>query len=130
MKRTLLKFMMVALAVFLSIHVRADENSVLIDGVYYNLISASKTATVVNGSTSYTGAVTIPASVLYDSDNYSVTTIASDAFKDCTGMTSVSIPSSITSIGESAFQGCKGLTSVTIPDGVTSIGNKAFYDCI
>ena len=106
MKRTLLKFMMVALAVFLSIHVRADENSVLIDGVYYNLISASKTATVVNGSTSYTGAVTIPASVLYDSDNYSVTTIASDAFKDCTGLTSVSIPSSITSIGESAFNGC------------------------
>ena len=35
----------------------------------------------------------------------------------------------VTSIGSYAFKNCNGLTSVTIPDGVTSIDNDAFYGC-
>ena len=58
-----------------------------------------------------------------------VTSIGSSAFYNCRGMTSVTIPSSVTSIGSSAFYGCSGLTSVTIPEGVTSIGDYAFYNC-
>ena len=36
------------------------------------------------------------------------------AFKDCSGLTSVTIPASVTSIGTLAFWGCNSLTSVTI----------------
>ena len=97
---------MVALGVLLSVHANADENGALIDGVYYNLVTASKTATVTNGSTPYTGAVTIPASVTYGDVDYDVTTIAIEAFKGCTGLTSVNIPSSVTSIGSQAFYEC------------------------
>lgn len=129
MKRTILKSVMVALGVLLSVHANADENGVLIEGVYYNLVTGSKTATVTNGGTAYTGAVTIPASVTWDGVDYNVTSISMEAFKGCGGLTSVSIPSSVAKIGDQAFYNCSGLTSVTIPDGVTSIGNEAFYGC-
>ena len=34
------------------------------------------------------------------------------AFRDCTGLTSVTIPDSVTSIGSCAFEGCTGLTRI------------------
>jgi len=61
--------------------------------------------------------------------NDSVTTIGSNAFFSCTGLTSITIPNSVTTIGESAFFRCTGLTSVTIGSGVTSIGENAFERC-
>ena len=59
----------------------------------------------------------------------SVTSIGKDAFTGCSGLTSLTIPSGVTSIGKWAFYGCSGLTSLTIPSGVTSIGGYAFYGC-
>ena len=59
----------------------------------------------------------------------SVTSIRNYAFSDCNSLTSVTMPSSVTSIGDFAFYNCKGLTSVTIGNGVTSIGNNAFMSC-
>ena len=129
MKTTFLKSVMVALGVLLSVHANADENGILIDGVYYNLITSTKTATVVNGSTSYTGEVTIPASVNYEGEDYTVLIIAMEAFKNCTGLTAVSIGSNVTTISEQAFYQCSHLTSVTVPDCVTSIGKQAFAEC-
>ena len=51
------------------------------------------------------------------------------AFKGCSGLTSLTLPSSVTSIGTAAFEGCSGLKSLTIPSSVTSIGWYAFYGC-
>ena len=59
----------------------------------------------------------------------SVTSIGGAAFEGCSGLTSLTIPSSVTSIGGSAFSGCSGLTSMTIPSGVTSIGDEVFRGC-
>ena len=59
----------------------------------------------------------------------SVTSIDESAFYGCSGLTSLTIPSSVTSIGEYAFYGCSGLTSLTIPSSVTSIGESAFDGC-
>ena len=58
-----------------------------------------------------------------------VTSIRAYAFRDCTNLTSVTIPDSVTSIGDSAFSGCSRLTSIRIPDSVTSIGDRAFQYC-
>ena len=59
----------------------------------------------------------------------SVTEIGSYAFEDCSGLTSLTIPSSVTSIGWYAFEGCSGLTSLTIPSSVTEIGRETFMGC-
>ena len=39
------------------------------------------------------------------------------------------VPNSVSSIGDRAFRDCSGLTSVTIPNSVTFIGDAAFSDC-
>ena len=57
-----------------------------------------------------------------------VTTIGKAAFKNCSNLTSVSIPSSVTNIGASAFESTK-LTSVSIPSSVTTISEATFKNC-
>ena len=51
------------------------------------------------------------------------------AFRDCSSLSSITIPASVTSIGQSTFNSCSNLSSITIPEGVTSIGDSAFRDC-
>jgi len=50
-------------------------------------------------------------------------TIHDEAFRNCTGLLSITIPSSVTNIKQSAFQGCSSLQSITLPfvgDGITN----------
>ena len=59
----------------------------------------------------------------------SVTSLSESCFKGCSGLASITIPSSITSLGESCFSGCRGLTSITIPSSIKSLGKECFYVC-
>ena len=60
----------------------------------------------------------------------SVTTIKEAAFYGCSSLTEIKIPNSVTSIENSAFSGCSSLTGVIIPGSVVSIGAQAFSACI
>ena len=62
------------------------------------------------------------------SSHASFTNITSFIFKDCTALTSITIPSNITTIKNDAFYN-SGLTSITIPNTVSTINYSAFQDC-
>ena len=62
-------------------------------------------------------------------NGYSVVSIGNSAFRGCSSLSSISIPSSVTSIGDWAFEDCSSLSSVSITEGVTSIGECAFFEC-
>ena len=65
---------------------------------------------------STTGAISIPSKL----GGYSVTSIGDYAFYGCSGLTSVTIPSSVTSIGDDAFWGCGGLAEFIVEEGNSS----------
>jgi ribosomal protein L32 len=95
------------------------------EGLRYTYDSKTNTYSVSGIGTATDTDIVIP----YGYENKQVTKIASEAFKNCSNLTSVIIPDSVTSIGSNAFYDCSALTSVTIGNGVTSIGGSAFHDC-
>ena len=58
-----------------------------------------------------------------------LTSISTNAFKNCTGLESITLPSSITEIAFGAFAGCSSLKSFHIPATVTTLGNGPFNNC-
>ncbi len=91
-------------------------------------LSEDEAAAVTDLGTVFKGNTTITS---FDELQYftGLTSIGNEAFKGCTGLTSVTIPEGVTSIGESALRECSGLTSINIPESVTSIGKWAFFQC-
>ena len=79
-----------------------------VDGVCYSVNNDNKTVTVVGNpsGSKLTGDLTIPESVTFRGCPYPVTSIGDEAFDECSGLTSVTIPNSVTSIGKKAFDGC------------------------
>ena len=55
-----------------------------------------------------------------------LTTINTQAFNDCTNLTSIVIPANVETIDYMAFSGCSNITSIVIPSNVTYIGDDAF----
>ena len=58
-----------------------------------------------------------------------ITRIASFAFKNCTELTGVLVPSNIRAIRENAFEGCTSLRRVFCSDGLEDVSQEAFLGC-
>ena len=80
------------------------------DGIIYDLNRSAKTATVKG--------LEDKSATSAEIKNYAagckVTGIGDKAFKDCSALTSINIPSSVTSIGRWAFGDCSSLTTLTV----------------
>ena len=90
----------------------------LIDGVNYLLNNKIHTATVLpllEGK--YEGNIIIPEVVKYCGTNYTVVGIGDKAFKDCDGLTSITVEAkNPLTLGEDAFEGVPADIPVYVPD--------------
>jgi hypothetical protein len=86
---------------------------ITVDDIFYTV--SGSTATVIGCADTVTD-LNIPSEITYDNLTYTVTNIGGSAFDSCTGLTSVTIPSTIIKFGYGAFDGCTGLTRVNIYD--------------
>lgn len=109
--------------------VAASAETVVVNGVTYDVIKKVKEAKVIAGETKYTGDVVIPSIIEYDGGTYSVTSIGDYAFYDCSNLVSVEISNTIRNIGVSAFEDCKGLKEISIPESVVVVSKDAFAGC-
>ena len=114
----------------------------------YQINSDGKTCTITQADPLIYGTVEIPGKI----DDYIVTAIGAEAFRDCSSLAQVILPNSVTkieryaffccyalekvifppklkSIDESAFELCENLQSIEIPESVVEIGEKAFMGC-
>ena len=112
-----------------------------LDGFYYNIISVSdltlelttdvEIKDILNDTDNnkkYYGDIIIPESVNYKGKEWKIVRI-DYAFKFCSGITSVTIPSSVTEIGECSFIGCTSLKQIDLSGGIKNIGKWAFSRC-
>ena len=95
-------------------------------GFYLNITGTNTVEITYNNSNpdynSYTGYVSIPSTITHDGTTYTVTGIGNAAFRNCDGLTGVSIPNTVTRIGNFAFYNCPSLTGINIPYSVTHLG--------
>lgn len=108
-----------------------DGEKFVVDKIRYKVISgADKTAEVTwpADEADYDGLTTVPTSVEYEGETYTITRIGDLAFSEVTGIGEFTVPDGMVSIGEGAFWQ-SSLTSIEIPASVTAIYNDAFSEC-
>lgn len=124
----------------------------MVDGIKYSLVGKGEVGVVaINDTIKYEGDITLPETVVHEGVTYTLTTICSGAFSQCTELNSVQIPATVNSIEGTAFANsglvsielpkaltdiaaesfayCHNLSSVTLPDSLITIGESAFRSC-
>ena len=113
-----------------------------VDGIYYKITSTTdKTVSVTyknaNGTTdlkyndadTYAGDIKIPSNVFYNGITYSITGIGINAFWECIGLKSITIPNGIKEIGAQTFYKCSSLVTAKLSDAITTLPVNAFFGC-
>ena len=127
------------------VSLRADEAETLvftIGDLTYSVTDGANHEATITGCTETATIVTIPATVSYNSVEYSVTGVAELAFTNCSALTTIDV------VPENAYYSsqdgvlfnkdktvliqyprAKAGNSYTIPNSVDSIGYASFYEC-
>lgn len=104
--------------------VSIDDPSDIINYLTYNVYEG-RGVYITDCDTLVTGDIVIPEKI----DGQTVKAICNSAFKDCSGITSISLPESISIIEESAFADCSALKEINIPKGIKTLKSHTFQNC-
>ena len=118
-------------------HLSTPLDPFFVDGIYYRVISGANVWVTnqmypndyADSCNSYSGDITIPATVTHNKIGYAVTAIGANAFRGSTALSSVTLPPTIQLVGSRAFSDCTNLASLTLNEGLKSIGALAFENC-
>lgn len=117
------------LCLTLATYSMADYYDFEVDGIYYKKSSEGKTAAVVKKesglNSGYTGEINIPSSVTYNDVTYTVKYIYYNAFYN-SSITKINLPNTIREILGTAFKGCSQLTEIALPSSLVAIGTGSF----
>lgn len=102
----------------------ADAAYFALDGINYHNLD-DNTATV-DGCESSLTEITIPATVEYNGQSYSVVSISESAFSSNRSLVTLRAAESVKEVGRQAFFLASALHEVYLP-GVTTLGEDAFY---
>ncbi len=104
----------------------ASQTEIYVDGnsTYQYIINADNTISITEWDGTNTEIV-IPEKI----DNKIVTSIEKKAFKGCSNLNKIDLPSGLKSIGEFAFDDCSNLKEIKLPSKVMKIENWAFDRC-
>ena len=103
----------------------ADEYTDPVSKVVYSYQPGSGTA-VVTGGADAKGDITILERFTADGQEYVVEKVGGSSFKQHKGITGVSFPPTVKEIDSEAFRDCTSLTSVRLPEGLRLISLYAF----
>ncbi len=114
---------------------RGDSFTQTVGGIEYSFeVLVSKMTyvrlTPVTAPSALKGSIVLPASAKYDGVRYVVTQIGEGAFRNCTGITSVTLPRTLSQIEKEAFAGCTSLREINTPQPLSVIGDYAFDGCV
>ena len=118
-KILMLLFVLMASTQVQAASIKSSKN--IVDGINYQLNAKKQTATVIKNVEPYVGDIVIPEKITVDSLTFYVEEIASGAFAESTGMTSIQIAKTVCKIGSDAFKNCTSLTEITIPEKISEL---------
>ncbi len=113
---------------------RGDSFNQNVGGIEYNFeVIVSKMTyvrlTPVSSPSVVKGEIVLPTRAEYDGVTYTVTQIGERAFRDYTGIKSVTLPKTLSQIENEAFAGCTSLQTINTPQPLSVIGDYAFDGC-
>jgi len=103
----------------------AFTGTVDIDGIKYSLSTKTERADAIGLSDAgLTGTLEIPGTVVYEGVTYHVESVG--GFSSCSGITSLKIGEGISRIEEAAFKDCTSLQTVDLPSSIVRVHRYAF----